>query len=247
LTPEEVKYFPLQSAGGGKNEVKLWLMDVQKGGGNAEKAAKKIGNSGDKSATATLAAWLLDKRTAEDVRVICATTIGDLKDPKGINALAGGLQDDSLKIRRASGAAIGSVGDLKGAAPLAAAVEALGKTFESKMQGSQMDLVDWVMLQEVNATFVEALASLGDPKTAQPVVSVSIRKILLSKIDVDYDRQVQEGPEPSRRAAALRILPSLHWFKEPKLKDEVKGIRDAFAGQEEVLKACDDAEAVMAK
>lgn len=247
LSPEEAKYFPIQSAGGGKNEVKLWLADVQKGGGNAEKAAKKIADSGDRSATPTLAAWLADKKTAEDVRILCATAIGGLKDARGINALAAGLLDDSLKVRRASGEALGRIGDAKGAAPLAAAIDALGKTFDSKMQGSQMDVVDWVTLQDLNATYVVALGTLGDPKTAQPVIAVALRKILLSKITVDFDRQVQDGPEPSRREAAARIVPALPGFKEPKLRDELKAIREAFAGQGEILKACDDAEAAMAK
>lgn len=247
LTPEEAKSFPIQSAGGGKNEVKLWLADVQKGGGNAEKAAKKIAESGDKSATATLGAWLADRKTAEDVRILCAETIGGLKDAKGLNALAAGLQDDSLKVRKASAEAIGRIGDPKGAAPLAAAVEALGKTFDSKLQGSQMDVVDWETLQDVNATYVVALGALGDAKTAQPVIAVSLRRILLSKVAVDYDRQVQAGPEPSRRAAAARIVPALPGFKEPKLRDELRAIREQFAGQGEILKACEDADSEMSK
>ncbi|MBI2922159.1 MAG: HEAT repeat domain-containing protein [Planctomycetes bacterium] len=244
LTAEELKYFPISSTGGGgKNEIKQWLGEVQRGGGNAEKAARKIAESADKSATPTLAAWLLDKKTGSDVKVVCAWTIGELLDAKGITSLAAALSDESLKVRRSAAEALGKIGDPKGGAPLAAAVEALAKVFDSKMQGNAMDLTDWENLQDLNAVYVQSLSLIGDPKTAQPVVTVSIRKILCSKINVDFDRQVQDNPEIARRKAGKIILEALPGFKEPKLKDELKGIRETFAGASDVLEAADAAEA----
>ena len=248
MSASEAKYFPVESSGGpGKNAVKQWLSDVSKGGGSAEKAAQKIAESGDKSATATLAAWAADRKTSEDVRAISAWTIGELKDPKGIPALGVAVQDDSIRIRSRAAEALGKIGDPKGAVPLSVGLESLGKYFDSRKSGDQMDLSDWEALQDTNAVFVTALSKLGDPKTAQPVISVSIRKILCSKVKVQFDSQVQDNPEIARRKAGAAIVPALAAFHEPRLKDELKGIRDTFAAASDVLKLCDEAEANIGK
>jgi hypothetical protein len=243
LTPEEVRSFPLAaSGGGGADELKNLLVELSRGGANGEAAAKKIAALGRKTATPALVNLLSDPKTTPDVKGLAAFTIGELKDPKGLAALSAALGDDSLKVRAAAATALGSLGEIKGAAAVATALEALGKYFDSRMQGDVIDLTDWEAIQALNATYVEALGRLGDPKTATPVSIVALRKILLSRVSVDFDRQVQDGPEPSRRAAASRIIPALPGLKEPTLKVDLTRLREAFKDHGDILQLCDDAE-----
>ncbi|NUN48794.1 MAG: HEAT repeat domain-containing protein [Candidatus Brocadiae bacterium] len=246
MTAEEMRAFPPAASGGtGGNTVRALLTELARGGGNAEKAARQIAEKGDRAAVIPLATLLSDRKSAEDVRLWSAWTLGELKDAKAVTALASALADEALKVRRNAAEALAKVGDARGAAPLAAAIDALGKYFDSRMQRNAIDLTDWENVQDLNAAFVVALASFGDAKTAQPVVAVSIRRILCSKVDVDWDRQVQDSPEVARRKAALTLIPALPLLKASTLAAELPLLRETFSRENAVLEAIDAADAAM--
>jgi acetyl esterase/lipase len=243
LWPEEERYFRPPRAPGGRNEVSDLVGEVELGGKVAIAAATRLLELREKSAVGPLANLLHNLSSCDDAREQAARALGAVKSETAGAALVKALADKALRVRIAAARALATAGEARDAVPIASALLALAaewdKTTEKKWLGDEA----WRDWHDLNASIVEALAAIGEPKVWTAVQDVSVRKFLLTDVKSGSSNI---DPGPVHRASAVRILKALPAFKEPKLKPLVDEIRLAF-DHKDVLAAADEADAAMAK
>ncbi|KAF0243422.1 MAG: hypothetical protein FD180_3406 [Planctomycetota bacterium] len=241
LWPDELLYFPNVPEGKGGNDLASLCAAIELGGSKSVKAANQLIEKKDKSVVPTLSKTLLTPASNEDARMQAARVLGTFKEASAAGSLVRALNDKSLLVRKAAADALATAGEKKDALSIAAALEALGKEFDKDLK--KLDIQPWEDYQYVNASYVAAMAALGEARVAGLVETIAIKKVLLAtdlpKFSSGYD------PELVRKKAALVILDALPGFKEPKLKPAIAPIKAKFSADTEVQNRASAAEGKM--
>lgn len=233
--PDEAQFFPFPDAGGaadaGKPEVAKLMNEIVKGGGNAEKAAQKLGELKDAGSVPMLGKALTTPGLAvDDGRASAAWALGEIGNSAATKFLVAALKDKAQPVRTKSVEALGKLADAKTLPAVQQALKDLAARFGEKTQGKAMDLTDWDALMADLAIYARAVGKFKDPKALPDVEEQALKKMLFAPVDVRYDKQVEKGPAGSKREAAEALIDALAAIGTPAaapvLEEIAKGMGD---------------------
>lgn len=217
VSKDERKY--LAALGGGAAEpegIDALLRDLRAGGGLAEQSVAKLVASGDPAVASRVARILTHADSGPDVRRYAARTLELLGAKEQAKPLAKALlletESNALLAILDALIAIGDPAIFDDAARfLKSRREFLGR----KVQGGNLvEHSDWEAVLPSLARGCTLLAKLGDPRGSEAIARQVVEGILLSDLEVVFDRQNQ-NPLPPAQALAEAACQALRSLGDP--------------------------------
>jgi poly(3-hydroxybutyrate) depolymerase len=213
-TSDETKYLgDLASAWGtasgagsaaGKPDLKDLVSELERGGGNAERAAASLAATKPEGAGKAVSKVLRSSKVSDDARAYAARALGDLGDPAGVEALAEAvLVEKPARLVRESAVALRKLAQPAAADALGKAMAAWAASYDRRLVGGKIDYPDWEELCHTLAELVEAWAVCAPPLGAAAAIERhAVRRVLEARNPVDaLARAGQDASRPRGRLA----------------------------------------------
>lgn len=212
FTPEEKTYLSEREATGALALVR----EIARGGGAAEKAASELPGRDDRDRAVPGLRALLARSENEDVRRLCARSLGALKAEKAVRELGAALGDEAPAVRASAAEALAAIGSGEARETFTKGLARVRERFDDRLVGGdRLDSVDWETLAGVWRRVAGAAGTLGDAKTAEALERTLFEGVLLKEIDVRYDAEVQPDPARSLKALALEAIAAMERIGAP--------------------------------
>ncbi len=208
----EKKYLAGREAGG----IAGLAARLAGGGGAAEKAAKTIAEREDAAKAVPALRALLARSENEDVRRLCAWTLGAVGGEQIVPDLGAALNDPEPAVRSEAAEALAKIGGGKAVEWITRGARTMLDRFRARLEGDRRtDSVVWENEVACWIRYLGAAGAIGDAKTASALEKTVFEGVLLADIEVRYDREVQPDPARSRKRLAMASLKALERIGAP--------------------------------
>jgi hypothetical protein len=181
--------------------------DLERGGGNAERAAAAIARTRPEGAARAVAKVARSASASDDARAWAARCLGDLGDPSAVDALADlVVLEKPARLVREAAVALRKLAGSGAAEPLAKATAAWGAAHDRRLVGGAIDYPDWEEVCATLADLVEALAVCGPAaETAARIERAAVRGVLEKRDEVRATARAGQDPSRPRRRLAEAV------------------------------------------
>jgi hypothetical protein len=220
VSRDERKYLPaLGEAADAPESLDAILKDLRAGGGLAEQSVAKLVPSADPTVNARVGKILVHADSGPDVRRFAAKVLEQRKATDQAKALGRALfLETESNALLAILDALDAIADPSTFEDVAKFLRVRRDLLEKKIQGkNQVEHSDWDSILPSLARACTALGNLKDPRGAEVVAKQVVEGVLLSGLEVVFDRQNQ-NPLPPAQALAEAALKALALLREPSVK-----------------------------
>jgi poly(3-hydroxybutyrate) depolymerase len=218
------------------------LAQIDLGGGGAEEAARKLGETGDEEAVKPLAARLLAGKIGDDVRAACARALGLLGSEEALPSLERALGDEKDLVYSAAVEALVALGKRTSGPALLRALDLQGKRFDEKRMGNRMSYNDYEIRCRILGETVGAAGALAEPADAVARIRDRVVKgVIQANLHVDELARAGMFPKVVRAKLAAECARALGKTGHASAAAVLADLRVTCKGEGEVETACDEA------